>query len=142
MAPTLINALHAVTLAAHHRRLANNSTGSTREYHLDAAQRSELIRERTGDGRKRAQAASQIACGDNRNQPLGLLAEFFSSNLDRLLCGSGLDRSEPLGWSIREVDAPGQERLTHRFSIDYKDAARAQPSSCLQAQTRLRPFHR
>jgi hypothetical protein len=41
MTPTLINTLHAaVTLAAHHSRLANNSTGATREYHLDAAQRS------------------------------------------------------------------------------------------------------
>jgi hypothetical protein len=41
MTPTLINALHAAeTLAAHHRRLANGSTGATREYHLDAAQRS------------------------------------------------------------------------------------------------------
>jgi hypothetical protein len=40
MTPTLINALHAAeTLAAHHRRLANNSTGATREYHLDAAER-------------------------------------------------------------------------------------------------------
>jgi hypothetical protein len=39
--PTLINTLHAVeTLAAHHRRLANNSIGATREYHLDAAERS------------------------------------------------------------------------------------------------------
>ena len=41
MTPTLINTLHAVeTLAAHHRRLANNSIGATREYHLDAAERS------------------------------------------------------------------------------------------------------
>jgi hypothetical protein len=41
MTPTLINTLHAAeTLDAHHRRLANNSTGATREYHLDAAERS------------------------------------------------------------------------------------------------------
>jgi hypothetical protein len=41
MTPTLINALHAAeTLAAHHRRLADISTGATREYHLDAAERS------------------------------------------------------------------------------------------------------
>jgi hypothetical protein len=55
MAALLIDALHAAEmLAAHHRRLADNTVGAAREYHLDMLQRCvddiEKIRQRIAAG--------------------------------------------------------------------------------------------
>jgi hypothetical protein len=75
---------------------------------------------------------SQLLVHPHRKHPLRILAEFFRSDLDRLLCGSGLDCSEPFGRRVREVDTPGRERLTS-ICVDHADAASLQTGHSPQA---------
>jgi hypothetical protein len=48
-----------------------------------------------------------IAASCHCNQALRFLPKFFGSDIDRPLCGCGLDHREPFGWRVLKVDAPG-----------------------------------